>query len=163
VTDIQDRLDKALNIQYDREQQAILDWLISVDYSIQQDDFIARRQEGTSEWLAESSEFQQWENNKKCILFCPGIPGSGNRKTMMVSTVIDHLFKRLRNDPGIGIAFLYCDFRRQQKQQPIDLFLSLLKQFSQRYPLLPECVTRLFKDHKRNRTRPSFDEISNAL
>ena len=161
MTDIQDRLDKVLHIQYDREQQTILDWLTSVDYSTQQNDFITRRQEGTGEWLVESSEFQQWENNKSCTLFCPGIPGSG--KTMMVSIVVDHLFKRFRDDPGIGIAFLYCDFRRQEKQQPINLFLSLLKQFSQRHTLFPECVTRLYKDHERNRTRPSFDEISNAL
>ena len=99
--------------------------------------FIARRQEGTSEWLFESDEFQQWENNKSCTLFCPGIPGSG--KTVMVSIVVDYLFKRFRNDPGIGIAFLYCNFRQRQEQRLIDLFLTLLKQFSQRHPLLPEC------------------------
>ena len=81
----------------------------------------------------------------------------------MVSIVVDRLFKEFRNDRGIGIAFLYCNFRQQQEQQLIDLFLSLLKQFSQRQPLLPECVTRLYKDHEKNRTRPSFDKISNAL
>jgi Cdc6-like AAA superfamily ATPase len=161
VTDIQDRLDKVLHGQYDREQQAILDWLTSVDYSSQQNDFIARRQEGTGEWLVESDEFRQWENNKRCILFCPGIPGSG--KTMMVSIVVDHLFKKFRNDPGVGIAFLYCNFRQQQEQRLVDIFLSLLKQFAQRQPLLPECVTRLYKDHERDRTRPSFGEISNTL
>ena len=161
MTDIQDNLGKVLHRQYNREQQAILDWLTSVDYSTQQNDFIARRQEGTGEWLIESDEFQQWENNKRGILFCPGIPGSG--KTMMVSIVVDHLFKKFRNDPGVGIAFLYCNFRQQQEQRLINPFLSLLKQFSQRHPLLPECVTRLYKDHKRDRTRPSFDEISNAL
>ena len=63
----------------------------------------------------------------------------------------------------IGIAFLYCNFRQQQEQRLIDLFLNLLKQFSQRHSLLPECVTRLYKDHERNRTRPSLYEISNAL
>jgi NACHT domain len=161
VTDIQDRLDKVLHRQYDREQQAILDWLTSVDYSTQQNDFIARRQEGTGEWLVESDEFQKWENNERGILFCPGIPGSG--KTMMVSIVIDHLFKKFRNDPGIGIAFVYCNFRQQQEQRLIDLFSSLLKQFSRGHPLLPECVTKLHKDHERNQTRPSFDEISSAL
>jgi hypothetical protein len=46
VIDIQDRLDEVI---YDRKQQAILDWLTSVDYSTQQNDFIARRQEGTGE------------------------------------------------------------------------------------------------------------------
>jgi hypothetical protein len=161
LPDIQDRLDKVLHRQYDQEQQAVLDWLTSVDYSTQQNDFIARRQEGTGEWLVESDEFQQWENNKRGILFCPGIPGSG--KTMMVSIVVDHLFKKFRNDPSIGIAFLYCNFRQQKGQRPIDLFLNLLKQFSQRQPLLPECVRRLYNDHERNRTRPSFDEISDIL
>jgi Cdc6-like AAA superfamily ATPase len=148
-------------VLHDREQQAILDWLTSVDYSSQQNDFIARRQEGTGEWLVESDEFQHWENNKKGILLCPGIPGAG--KTMITSIVVDHLFKRFRNDSEIGIAFLYCNFRQQQDQRLIDLFLSLLKQFSQRQPLFPECVTRLYKDHERKRTRPSFHEISDAL
>jgi Cdc6-like AAA superfamily ATPase len=165
VTDIQESLhDVSRNIDrvlHDREQQTILDWLTQVDYSPQQNDFIGRRQEGTGEWLVESDEFQHWENNKKCILFCPGIPGSG--KTMIVSIVVDHLFKKFGNDPGIAIAFLYCNFRQQQEQRLIDLFLSLLKQFSQRQPLLPECVTRIYKAHERNRTRPSFSEISDAL
>src|SRR5467141_2704661 len=154
-------IDRALHRQHDQEQQAILDWLTSVDYSPQQSDFIGRRQEGTGGWLVESDEFQHWENNKKGILFCPGIPGSG--KTMMVSIVVDHLFKMFRNDPGIGIAFLHCNFRQQQDQRLIDLFLSLLKQFSRRQPLLPECVTRLYKAHGRNGTRPSFREISDTL
>src|SRR5882762_5349254 len=84
-------IDKVLHRQHDQEQQAILDWLSSVDYSPQQNDFIERRQEGTGEWLVESNDFQHWENNKKCILLCSGMPGSG--KTMIVSIVVDHLFK----------------------------------------------------------------------
>jgi len=168
VTDIQENLhgvsrniDRVLHRQYDREQQAILDWLTPLDYYSQQNDFIARRQEGTGDWLVESDEFQQWENNEKRILFCPGIPGAG--KTMIASIVVDHLFKKFRNDPGIGIAFLYCNFRQQKEQRLIDLFLNLLKQFSQGQPLRPECVTRLYKAHERHRTRPSFREISDAL
>ena len=54
-------------------------------------------------------------------------------------------------------------FSGQKEQQLIDIFLSLLKQFSQRHPLLPECLTRLYKDHEINGTRPSFNEISNVL
>jgi len=161
LLNIQDRLDKVLHRQCDREQKTILDWLTSVDYASQQNDFIAKRQDGTGEWLVGSDEFQQWEHNKNGILFCPGIPGSG--KTMMVSIVLDRLFKKFRNDTSIGIAFLYCNFRQQQEQRLIDLFLSLLKQFSQRQPLLPECVTRLYEDHERDQTRPSFIEISDAL
>jgi Cdc6-like AAA superfamily ATPase len=167
VTEIQDSLigvstdvGKVLDRQHDQEQQAILTWLTSVDYSTQQNDYFGRRQEGTGEWLLESDKFRGWENNERHTLFCLGIPGVG--KTMITSIVVDHLFRKFGDNPGIGIAFLYCNFRQQQEQQK-DLFLSLLKQFAQRIPTIPECVTRLYEDHKRNRTRPSFGEISTAL
>jgi hypothetical protein len=107
-----------------------------------------------------SDKFQEWKNNERHTIFCPGIPGAG--KTIITSIVIDHLFRKFGNSPGIGIAFLYCNFRQQQERQK-DLFLSLLKQFAQRTPTIPECVTRLCADHKKNRTRPSFGEISTAL
>jgi Cdc6-like AAA superfamily ATPase len=162
---MQDRLDSVAtnvtNVLHNQEQQAILAWLTPTDYSTQQNDYFGRRQEGTGEWLLESDKFQGWKNNERHILFCPGIPGAG--KTMITSIVIDHLFKEFGNDPGIGIAFLYCNFRWQQEQRPEDLFLSLLKQFAQRTPAIPECVITLYRDHKRNRTRPSFGEISTAL
>jgi Cdc6-like AAA superfamily ATPase len=165
VTDIQDRLNNVASSvgkgQHDQEQQAILDWLTSADYSAQQNDYFGRRQEGTGEWLLATDEFQEWENNERCILFCPGIPGAG--KTMITSIVVDHLIGEFGNNPGIGIAFLYCNFRQQQKQQPKDLFLSLLKQFAQRMPAIPECVIALYRDHARNRTRPSFEDISTTL
>ena len=43
----------------DQECQVIVDWLTPMNYALQQSDFIARRQEGTGEWLLISNEFQQ--------------------------------------------------------------------------------------------------------
>lgn len=154
-------IDKVVHRQHDQEQQAILTWLTSEDYSSQQNDFIGRRQEGTGKWLLQSCEFQQWESGEEQILFCPGIPGAG--KTMTASIVIDHLCKKYRNDPNIGIAFFYCNFRRQEEQRLIKLFSSLLKQFSRGLPSLPECVTTLYEDHERYRTQPSLKDLSNSL
>ena len=108
MTDIQEsiygvsrNIDRALHGQHDREQQAILDWLTSHDYSSQQNDFIARRQEKERV----NGLLSQRNSSNECTLFCPGNPGSG--KTMMVSIVILWLTKMFRNDPGIGIAFSY--------------------------------------------------------
>jgi len=146
-----DRLDEHQDNRERRdEHQVILDWLTPIDYASQQSDFIARRQEGTGLWLLDSSEFQGWLNQSAQTLFCPGIPGAG--KTMITS-----------NDPNIAIAYLYCNFRRQQEQKPIDLLASLLKQLIQRRPSVPENVTSLYKHHYNERTRPSFNEISKVL
>jgi len=82
---------------------------------------------------------------------------------MITSIVVDHLCKKFRDDIGVGIAYIYCNFRRQQDQQVIDLLSSLLKQFIQRQSSIPEGVTKLYKDHERDRTRPSVDEITSIL
>jgi hypothetical protein len=143
------------------EYQAVLDWLTPVDYATQQSDFISRRQEGTGQWLLDSDQFRNWVDQSNQTLFCPGIPGAG--KTMMTSTVVEHLQTRFRNDSSVGIAYIYCNFRRQHEQKPTDLIMSLLKQLIQRRPSVLKGINALYKRHNDERTRPSYDEISNAL
>jgi hypothetical protein len=154
-------VDRLHQRQDDQEHRSILDWLTSTDYGTQQSDFISRRQEGTGQWLLDSDEFQRWFNESKQTLFCPGIPGAG--KTIITSIIVEHLQTNIRNDASIGIAYLYCNFRRQQEQRPANLLASLLKQLIQRRPSVPESFTTLYKRHKDERTRPSFDEISKVL
>jgi Cdc6-like AAA superfamily ATPase len=141
--------------------QVILDWLSPVDYATQQGDILSRRQDGTGQWLLNSDEFQAWLNQSKETLFCPGIPGVG--KTMITSIVVDYLYTKYQIDASIGIAYIYCNFRRQQEQRPTDLLASILKQLIQGLPSLPDSVMTLYKRHKDKRTRPSFDEISKVL
>jgi hypothetical protein len=82
---------------------------------------------------------------------------------MITSIVIEHLYTRFQNDSSIGIAYLYCNFRRQHEQKPEDLLASLLKQLVQEQPSIPESISSLHKRHRDKRTRPSFEEISKAL
>jgi predicted ATPase len=154
-------VDKLSRRQDDQERRAIVNWLTPIDYSTQQSDFLARRQEKTGLWLLDSDEFQRWVNESKQTLFCPGIPGAG--KTMMTSIAVDNLCTRFRNDPSVGVAYLYCNYRRRQEQKPADLFASLLKQLIQGRPSLLENIRSMHKLHKDRQSRPSFEEISRAL
>jgi hypothetical protein len=143
------------------EDFEILNWLTPIDYGPQQSDHIRRRQPGTGQWLLDSVKYQTWLKTSKQTLFCPGIPGAG--KTVLTSIVVDYLEKMFENDHSVGIAYLYCDFRRQQEQSPSDLLASLLKQLVQGQITLPEDVKGLYECHKRKRTRPSLDEIVKVL
>lgn len=149
------------NRERDEEHEAILDWLSLIDYAPQQSDFIARRQKGTGQWLLESDEFQEWLIKSKQTLFCPGIPGAG--KTIITSIVVDHLHSKFQNDANVGIAYIYCNFRRQQEQKPEYLLASLLKQLVQEKHSMPEILKNLYKRHKDHRTRPSIEEVSKVL
>jgi Cdc6-like AAA superfamily ATPase len=152
---------KLVQHQDDQQIQAVLDWLTPVDYASQQSDFINRRQAGTGQWLLDSAEFKMWVENDKQTLFCPGIPGAG--KTILTSIVVEELTDRFRSDRSIGIAYLYCNFKRRDQQKAEELVASLVKQLAQGQSSLPESVRLLYDKHKEKRTRPSPDEISRAL
>ena len=152
---------EVLSRQRSQEHQTILDWLTPFDYARQQTDYIRRRQPGTGKWLLDSVEFQTWLETDKQTLFCPGIPGVG--KTILASIVIDDLAARFQDNPSIGIAYIYFNFRRRDEQKAEDLFASLLKQLSQVQPSLPGSVRGLYEHHKDKRTQPSFNEISRSL
>lgn len=148
--------------KWDKDEDIkILDWLIPVDYGPQQTDYIGRRQPGTGQWLLDSPEFQAWLETNNQTLFCPGIPGAG--KTILTSIVIDSLTTRFQSDKGIGIAYIYCNFRRQDEQKIDDLLASLLKQLAECQPSLPASVKDLYDRHRTRRTRPSIDEISRSI
>jgi Cdc6-like AAA superfamily ATPase len=109
-----------------------------------------------------SNEFQEWVNQSKRTLFCPGIPGAG--KTIITSIVVEDLCIRFQNDASIGIAYLYCNFRRHAEQKPEDLLASLLKQLIQEQPSMPENVKSLYERlREQKRTLPLLDELSEAL
>lgn len=144
-----------------KEDLEILEWLTPINYGPQQSDFVERRQPETGQWVLDSNEFQTWLTTDKQTLFCPGIPGSG--KTILTSIVVEELTSRFSTDPSVGIAYIYCNFRRQDKQKIDDLLTSLLKQLSESQPSLPATVKELYDQHKTKWTRPSLDEISGSL
>lgn len=89
------------------------------------------------------------------------MPGAG--KTICAAIVIDDLTTRFEGQGDVGIAYIYCNFRRRDDQKLEDLLLNLLKQLSQARPSLPDDVKALFERHRERRTRPLFEEVLRAL
>ncbi|KAF5572617.1 ankyrin repeat [Fusarium pseudoanthophilum] len=117
----------------EREQEErILKWLSPIDYEAQHFDFLERRQPETGEWLLNSVKYQNWVNGRGQALFCPGIPGAG--KTIMAATIIDHLMVTHHSESTIGVAYIYCDFRRKSDQTVNNLLASILKQLIKHSP-----------------------------
>ena len=77
------------------------------------------------------------------------------------SYMIDHL-KRTYTDAKVAIAFVYCSYK-DPDQTPENLIASLLRQFAQRLPSLPEEIRHMYKQHTREKTRPSLAECLRLL
>lgn len=153
---------KNLHSKWDEnEGLGVLEWLTRVDYGAQQSDYFSRRENGTGQWLLNHRDFQSWVETSGKTLFCPGIPGAG--KTIMTSTVVDNIVTRFSKDEDVGIAYVYCDFKRQDDQSALNLLSSMLKQLCRGRPSLPDFM-RVFHDkHKKHQTRPSLGEIMKNL
>jgi Cdc6-like AAA superfamily ATPase len=158
---IQEDIRELLVRRHDQENENVLQWLTPIDYAPQQSDCIGRREPGTGQWLLASAEFQTWLDTGKQTLFCPGIPGAG--KTILTSIVINDLITRFQNGLTIGIAYIYCNFRRKDDQKAEDLLASLLKQLAQVRLSLPDIVKDLYGRHKDKWTGPPLEEISRTL
>jgi Cdc6-like AAA superfamily ATPase len=137
-----------------------MDWLSSADFARQQTDFIGRRQEETGLWFLNSHEFTEWVHGPSQTLFCPGIPGAG--KTMMAAIAVDHLQKAIQT-PAVGVAYLYCNYKRQAEQTISGLLTAMLKQLVQDQPSFSKPLQSMYDLHETKKTRPSFREISAAL
>ncbi|KAI9845534.1 MAG: hypothetical protein M1838_001702 [Thelocarpon superellum] len=144
----------------DDESQRVLDWLSPLNFSAQQSDIIARRQDGTGQWLLESAEFEAWRDGTRQTLFCLGIPGAG--KTMLASIVIDHLSSDVR-DHNIGLAYVFCNYQSQLEQTPTNLLGSLLRQLIPDGASVSDDLKNMYQGHIHKRTRPTPDELFHFL
>lgn len=77
--------------------------------------------------------------------------------------VINDLFERFNNDPTVGIAYLYCNFRRHDEQKLHDLLLSLVKQLALGQNSLPQDAKKIFDEYKTKNQRPSLDDTKELL
>ncbi|KAM0265606.1 hypothetical protein ACHAQJ_000038 [Trichoderma viride] len=162
IQGVQNGVEELLNVHQNEEHQRVFEWLTPIDYTPQQKDYISVRQPGTCHWFLGSREYWSWLQSDKQTLFCPGVPGAG--KTIMSATVIDDLlYTRYKDDANVGIAYLYCDFRRQYEQKAQDLVANLLKQLAQKQITIPKCVQVLYEKYNGESRRPSLDELSEAL
>ncbi|KAH6909181.1 ankyrin repeat-containing domain protein [Coprinopsis sp. MPI-PUGE-AT-0042] len=115
--------------------------------------------EGTCIWFTTGEMFLFWIANGK-ILWGIGIPGAG--KTILASIAILHLEVLEETSGGIiCVAFVYLRY-----SEPLtirDVFESLVKQIVERHWDLVPTIEGLYAKHKRERTKPSQQDLMGVL
>lgn len=91
----------------------ICSWLSAPDPSTNYHKAHKQRQAQTGLWFLQSTRFTQWKVSAASRLWLYGIPGCG--KTILSSTVIEHLLQHCSDDNSIVTAYFYIDFNDAQK------------------------------------------------
>lgn len=140
----------------------MLDWLTDIGFGPQHSLHRDKQQPGTGKWFLDSAEYQTWRDKDVRVLFCQGIQGAG--KTILSSIVIEDLASGSHSLAGeTEVAYIYCDYKRQDEQTALGLLSSLTKQLCLSRESLSPGVTQLHAKHTLKSTRPSRQEVRQAL
>ena len=124
ITDTKTGVDALVTNQMNQHRQDFLSWLSPNDFGGEWRKVIEHRTPGTGQWLLDSAEFKQWENEPGRILFASGMPGAG--KTMIAAIVVDHLSAGA--DPTAGVACTFYNYSRAKEQSLRNILANLLEQ-----------------------------------
>ncbi|KAG0131112.1 hypothetical protein HOY82DRAFT_485547, partial [Tuber indicum] len=155
------RYHRTLLIPLGNKQKKIRNWLSPADP--QSNHLVARKlcQYGTGRWFTEGKEFQDWLKGGKSFLWLHGIPGAG--KTILSSTVIEHVSAKFANEPnGSMLTYFYCDFKQVSKQNATSLIGSIIWQISNQEHAMPQDVEDYFSEKSRDGP-PKLSGLLNLL
>jgi uncharacterized protein YPO0396 len=77
--------------------------------------------------------------------------------------VVNHLQKVFKSDDSVAITYMYLNYKEQKEQSVPNLMASLLKQMVQDRHETSNSVKTLYSYHQDRSTRPTLDELTEAL
>ncbi|KAF8226373.1 hypothetical protein L208DRAFT_1051913, partial [Tricholoma matsutake] len=110
----------------DKPSEELIKWISTISFNEEHNQALDQCTPGTGTWILRSPEFNQWMTNGIRILWCPGKPGVG--KTILVSTIIQHLEETFGDKQDTIVLFIYCNYKKQYSVQ--ELMAALLRQLA---------------------------------
>ncbi|OAL25983.1 hypothetical protein AYO22_04610 [Fonsecaea multimorphosa] len=156
---------RAVSLDIDRrartdERKEILSWISSQSFAAKHQDLLAIRCEGTCEWFFKEPLFKSWKQGSVNFLWCYGIPGAG--KTVLTSAIIEHLKETLKSS-DVGIAYIYCEYHKQNQLTTKSLISSILHQLLVPKERIPPGVELEYRSHSRGHTELTLKECVKLL
>jgi hypothetical protein len=134
------------------EQDNVIRWLQYTNPSTNHNAACGLHEPETGNWLLQSDDFTTWKRESKKFLWLHGIPGCG--KTVLSSTVVEHVKTICENDPQCQYVFYYFDFNDSKKREVAGLLRSILTQLASRDPKALKEVEKLYNQNDHGKQQP---------
>jgi ankyrin repeat domain-containing protein 50 len=148
-------------LKLSHEQDNIIRWLQYTDPSTNHNAACEKREPLTGNWLLQSDDFTKWKQESKQFLWLHGIPGCG--KTILASTVIEHIKSTCKMDSRCQYIFYYFDFNDSKKQEVASLLRSVLAQLASRDLRTLKEIEKLYKQNDRGKQQPDKKSLLSIL
>ncbi|THV63542.1 hypothetical protein D6D28_10596, partial [Aureobasidium pullulans] len=134
-------------------------WLSPSDPSINHQQALDLRHEGTGLWLLEDDVYKLWKTRPSSFLWLHAFAGAG--KTVLSATIIEDL----QRDCVISgnIVYFYFTFSDEHKQSLQDMVSSLVSQIYSIHKETRQPLDALYQSHKEGDRQPSLDSLSRTL
>lgn len=103
-------------------------WLKAPRASLNHNAACAKRHQSTGLWFVNGHHFTNWLVERNSFIWLNGFAGCG--KSVLCSTVIQHIFCEMKQKHGVGIAFFYFSFNDESKQDDDGMLRAVLLQLS---------------------------------
>src|SRR3569833_2827543 len=144
----------------EQESSAVTAWLTALDFEQTQCSTLAKRVDGTSDWILQHPNFTRWVagRSRTPVLWCHGLAGTG--KSVGTAIAIDYLRRT-----EAGVAFVYCDADAHPAQSARALLSSLSWQLVTRAQSssdmrLPSLLLKLYEQQA---AAPDVDDLMHIL
>jgi hypothetical protein len=147
---------KIEDIHRQSKRAAVLTWYKTSDPEQNHKVSRSKHESDTAKWIFDVKDFISWKNNPGESLWIHGIPGAG--KTILCSTIIDHMSQHCEGDSANRVVYYYFDFADNKKQAVANLLKSVIYQLIASEELIPDSAASL---HSRcnGLQEPNLDEL----
>ncbi|KAB8212095.1 hypothetical protein BDV34DRAFT_219309 [Aspergillus parasiticus] len=164
--DILAKIDKAILVNKNietkvltAEEETILHWVSTADYSKIQNETQQFRSPNTGNWFLTLKQYQDWKDSAGHILWLYGIVGCG--KSVLCSTIIQDIEGLCEEDSTKSFAYWYFQFSNEMTWSVQNLVRSLIRQLS-RKPLA-QSVTNMWERNSGRGSQPGWEELRDTL
>ncbi|KAI8664541.1 NACHT domain-containing protein [Fusarium keratoplasticum] len=157
------KMHDTINQFYEKEEsREIMRWLDPPDPSHSHAVASSKRGEETGSWFINSSEFSSWISSPCSVLWVYGSAGRG--KTVLCSTIINHLLQHCENKPMSGVAYFYFDYTNASISQHHNRLLrSLIEQLSSQNGAVLKPLKTLYERCRHGTTQHTEAELAQTL
>ncbi|KAH0562441.1 hypothetical protein GP486_002866 [Trichoglossum hirsutum] len=150
----QETTDAVKNLQSEQRREKIECWLSPSDPSMNYNNALQKRHEGSGLWFLESDAFAKWKMRRNSFLWLNGIPGCG--KTILSSAIIKDLNNTLSSQP---LLYFYFDFNDSAKQTLESMLRSLIAQLPYKFEENWKQLDSFFSSHDGGRRQPTRESL----